>query len=71
MALRSALRRRSGKWLPPGAVVPGDRLPSERTLVKDLDASRSTVRLVLVKLVAEGVVRAEHGRGYIVNRPKA
>lgn len=45
---------------------PGDRLPSERTLAEDLDAGRTTVRLVLVKLAAEGLVRAEHGRGYFV-----
>jgi GntR family transcriptional regulator len=52
-----------------GQLKPGDRLPSERTLVSDLNASRSTVRLVLVRLVAEGLVRAEHGRGYFVNDP--
>ena len=45
---------------------PGDRLPSERTLAADLEAGRTTVRLVLVKLAAEGMVRAEHGRGYFV-----
>ena len=45
---------------------PGDRLPSERTLAEDLRAGRTTVRLVLVKLAAEGLVRAEHGRGYFV-----
>lgn len=44
----------------------GDRLPSERTLAEDLGAGRTTVRLVLVKLAAEGLVRAEHGRGYFV-----
>ena len=45
---------------------PGDRLPSERTLADDLGAGRTTVRLVLIKLAAEGLVRAEHGRGYFV-----
>jgi GntR family transcriptional regulator len=49
-----------------GQLRPGDRLPSERTLVSDLSASRSMVRLVLVRLVAEGLVRAEQGRGYFV-----
>jgi DNA-binding FadR family transcriptional regulator len=42
---------------------PGDRLPSERTLAEDLGAGRTTIRLVLVKLAVEGLVRAEHGRG--------
>lgn len=49
-----------------GTLAPGDRLPSERTLAADLGAGRTTVRLVLVKLAAEGLVRAEHGRGYFV-----
>jgi DNA-binding FadR family transcriptional regulator len=44
----------------------GDRLPSERTLADELNAGRTTVRLVLVKLAAEGLVRSEHGRGYFV-----
>jgi DNA-binding FadR family transcriptional regulator len=48
---------------------PGERLPSERTLAGDLAAARTTVRLVLVKLAAEGLVRAEHGRGYFVCGP--
>jgi DNA-binding GntR family transcriptional regulator len=43
---------------------PGRRLPSERQLVEQLDAGRTTIRLVLTKLAAEGVVRSEHGRGY-------
>ena len=47
-------------------LAPGDRLPSERTLAEDLGAGRTTIRLVLVKLAAEGLVRAEHGRGYFV-----
>jgi DNA-binding FadR family transcriptional regulator len=47
----------------------GDRMPSERTLAAELGAGRTTVRLVLVKLAAEGLVRAEHGRGYFV-RPR-
>jgi DNA-binding GntR family transcriptional regulator len=58
------------KMLASGDLKVGDRLPSERTLVADLDASRSTVRLVLVRLVAEGLVRAEHGRAYFVAEPR-
>ncbi|WP_327011638.1 winged helix-turn-helix domain-containing protein [Dactylosporangium sp. NBC_01737] len=45
---------------------PGERLPSERTLATELGAGRTTIRLVLVKLAAEGLVRAEHGRAYFV-----
>lgn len=53
-------------WITSGELPPGSRLPSERSLASDLGAGRTTIRLVLAKLVAEGLVRAEHGRGYIV-----
>lgn len=49
-----------------GAVPAGKALPSERALASQLSAGRTTVRLVLAKLAAEGLIRAEHGRGYIV-----
>jgi DNA-binding FadR family transcriptional regulator len=49
-----------------GKLAPGAKLPSERDLAAKLEASRTTVRLILVKLGAEGLVRAEHGRGYFV-----
>ncbi len=49
-----------------GEFGPQDRLPSERKLADDLGAGRTTVRLVLTKLAAEGLVRAEHGRAYFV-----
>lgn len=49
-----------------GAVPPGKALPSERALAAQLSAGRTTVRLVLSKLASEGLIRAEHGRGYIV-----
>jgi GntR family transcriptional regulator len=45
---------------------PGRRLPSERQLAKQLDAGRTTIRLVLMKLATEGLIRSEHGRGYFV-----
>ncbi len=54
------------RTLATSTLSPGDKLPSERVLADDLAAGRTTVRLVLVKLAAEGLVRAEHGRGYFV-----
>jgi GntR family transcriptional regulator len=54
-------------WISSGELGPGAKLPSERTLSADLLASRTTVRLVLLRLSAEGLIRAEHGRGYFVN----
>jgi GntR family transcriptional regulator len=44
-------------------------LPSERQLAEQLDAGRTTVRLVLMKLTTEGMIRSEHGRGYFVTGP--
>jgi GntR family transcriptional regulator len=41
------------------------RLPSERQLAQ-LDAGRTTIRLILMKLSTEGMIRSEHGRGYFV-----
>jgi DNA-binding GntR family transcriptional regulator len=42
----------------------GERLPSEREVVEELDSCRSTVRLVLTKLIAEKLLYPVHGRGY-------
>lgn len=50
-----------------GDLGPGGRLPSERTLAQDLEAGRTTIRLVLMRLATEGTIRSEHGRGYFVN----
>lgn len=51
-----------------GELGPGGRLPSERTLAEDLGAGRTTIRLVLMRLTAEGVIRGEHGRGYFATQ---
>jgi DNA-binding GntR family transcriptional regulator len=49
-----------------GQLGPGRRLPSERQLATQLDAGRTTIRLILMKLTTEGMIRSEHGRGYFV-----
>lgn len=49
---------------------PNGELPSERKLVERLGAGRTTVRLVLMKLATEGIVRSEQGRGYFAIVPK-
>jgi GntR family transcriptional regulator len=56
--LRGAIER--------GELKPGDRLPSERTIAVEQGAGRTTVRLVLAKLAAQGLIEAQHGRGYFV-----
>lgn len=49
-----------------GQLGPGGRLPSERQLAEELDAGRTTIRLVLMKLATEGMIYSEHGRGYFL-----
>jgi DNA-binding GntR family transcriptional regulator len=49
-----------------GQLGPKGRLPSERQLAGQLDAGRTTIRLVLMKLATEGMIRSEHGRGYFI-----
>ncbi|MBB4924767.1 GntR family transcriptional regulator [Kitasatospora kifunensis] len=53
-------------WISSGQLTAGSKLPSERTLAADLSAGRTTVRLVLSKLAAEGLITAQHGSGYYV-----
>lgn len=44
----------------------GDKMPSERQIMETYGAGRTTVRLVLAKLAAQGLVRPQHGSGYFV-----
>lgn len=41
-------------------------MPSERQIMETYGAGRTTVRLVLAKLAAQGLVRPQHGSGYFV-----
>jgi len=42
-----------------GQLGPGGRLPSERQLAQQFDAGRTTIRLILMKLATEGMIRSE------------
>jgi len=44
-----------------GQLHPGDRLPAERELAKQLGISRPSIRAGLRMLVARGVLKAGHG----------
>lgn len=59
-ALRDAIRS--------GALAPGTRLPSSRTLAGELEVSRNTVVLAFEMLVAEGWVESRVGDGSYVSR---
>jgi GntR family transcriptional repressor for pyruvate dehydrogenase complex len=53
-----------------GALRPGDRLPAERDLARQIGVSRPTVRAGLRALAAMGVVQSRHGSGtYIPEGP--
>lgn len=45
---------------------PGDRLPPERTLCRQLGVNRLTLRRALLALAEEGTVEADAGRGWFV-----
>ncbi|WP_413320288.1 GntR family transcriptional regulator [Agrococcus sp. 1P02AA] len=49
-----------------GLAAPGDTLPSLRQLAADLRISVISVTRAYNDLVAEGLVRNEHGRGFVV-----
>ncbi|MBZ4659331.1 MAG: transcriptional regulator, GntR family [Desulfacinum sp.] len=49
-----------------GFLKPGDRLPSERELARQLQVSRPTVREAINKLVVQGLVDQRHGQGTFV-----
>ncbi len=53
-----------------GALVPGDRLPSEREMAAGRGLSRMTVRQALSELVAAGALYREQGRGTFVSARK-
>jgi len=53
-----------------GDLHPGDRLPAERDLAKQLGISRPSLRAGLRTLVALGVLHSKHGSGtYVAEKP--
>ena len=51
-----------------GIFKPGEKLPSERLLQKELAVSRFTLREALARLSALGIIKTLHGKGTIVAR---
>src|SRR3712207_9211732 len=55
-----------------GVIQPGEKLPSENTLIAEFGVSRTVVRAALTRLQAEGLVETERGRGsFSLTRPPA
>lgn len=51
-------------------LAPGDRLPPERRLAKDLGVSRATLSRALVALEVRGRLEVRHGDGAVVRDPR-
>jgi GntR family transcriptional repressor for pyruvate dehydrogenase complex len=54
-----------------GVIQPGEKLPSENTLIGEFGVSRTVVRSALTRLQAEGLVETERGRGSFALTPPA
>jgi GntR family transcriptional repressor for pyruvate dehydrogenase complex len=52
-----------------GDIQPGEKLPSENTLISEFGVSRTVVRAALTRLQAEGLVETERGRGSFALTP--
>ena len=49
-----------------GLLKPGDKIPSERDLARELDVSRTSLRDALIKLEARGLLQARHSGGTFI-----
>ncbi len=55
-----------GERIRDGRLRPGDRLPTESTVMREFGVSRTVVREAISKLQASGLVRTRHGVGSFV-----
>lgn len=51
-------------------LVPGDKLPTEPSLIAELGVSRTVLREAIATLKAEGLVESKQGAGVFVSSPK-
>jgi DNA-binding FadR family transcriptional regulator len=58
------------KLIDKGAVKPGERLPSERDLARQLSVSRPSLREALIALEVEGLLEVRVGSGIYVAQPR-
>ena len=66
MPLYESLYRCIRRDIQTGRLVPGEKLPSKRTLAANLKVSKITVESTYNQLLAEGYIRAEEKVGYFV-----
>ena len=68
-SIDSELTRRLLEYLLSGALKPGERLPSERTLSAQIGVNRQTIRNAIASLAMLGIVETRLGSGtYFVGR---
>ena len=68
--LSEAAMQQIQKLIADRGMSPGDKLPSERELVQQLEISRSSVREALRMLEIMGLVQVKPGRGAFVKEGK-
>src|ERR671924_342237 len=69
--LRVSVRERLVRLIAGGRWRPGERLPSEPKLARDLGVSRATLRDALRSLEEDGFVTRAHGAGtFVTFRPR-
>lgn len=67
-SLYESVLRRIREYAQAESLCRGDRLPSERDLAEQLQASRATVKQALVVLEVQGLVETRHGGGTFLLR---
>lgn len=64
--LYEALYRSIREDILSGALKPGEKLPSKRSLAQNLEVSKITVEAAYSQLLAEGFIRSQERQGYFV-----
>lgn len=67
-AIYRAAQERIKQYIVAHGLAPGDPIPTETTLARDLGISRNSLREALKALAASGVVETRHGLGTYVGR---
>ena len=65
----AAVTRAVARFIDESRLQPGDRLPTERSLMASLAVGRSTVREVMRQFQARGIVESRKGSGTFLLRP--
>ncbi len=65
----AAVTRALARFIDESRLRPGDRLPTERSLMTSLAVGRSTVREVMRQFQARGIVESRKGSGTFLLRP--